>query len=530
VGILAHIDAGKTTTTERMLYYAGFMTRVGEVHRGDTVMDFMEQERDRGITISAAAITFLWQRNQINLIDTPGHVDFTVEVERALRVLDGAVVVLDASAGVQAQTMTVWRQANRHRVPRIAFLNKLDKANASVDHSLATMRSKLGVEPLLVQIPLGHGSSFKGVIDLIDMRLLTWSKDSDVSWGKQYAATPLLEGHELFAMAAEERTRLIDRIGDFDDTVARAVLETECYESVSAKLLKDALRRITLKNSSALVTLCGSAFKNISVQPLLDAVVDFLPSPSDVEQRFLAYFPADAFCGLAFKIVHHPQKGVLTFIRVYSGKLTEGDNLFNMNRNAAEKTVRLMIAFADDFKVVKEVAAGNIAVVSGLKETITGDTLVHKASVAREAAKKWSEQSDGSGDEGHLPGVPVPDPVFYCSVEPPSAMYQKQLDLALANLVREDPSLGVRTDLETGQTVLSGMGELHLEIIKDRILKEYKIEADLGPLSIAYREAPTKTAIATTVFNRRILDKSYELSVEMSVEPIASEGKATLSL
>lgn len=499
VGIMAHIDAGKTTTTERMLYYSGHVSRMGEVHHGDTVMDYMEQERDRGITIVSAGVTFMWQGHQVNLVDTPGHVDFTIEVERSLRVLDGAVLLLDGSAGVEAQTMTVWRQARRNKVPKIAYINKLDKSNADLDMTLESMRTKLGLPVLLTQLPIydDHTGSLVGLTDLVKMQDIKWDQDTH---GKVMTKAPTVRPEE----ASLARYKLIEALCDHDDLLAELVLADENYDCITEETLDHSLRRATA-NGNALVTLCGASYKNIGVQPLLDGVVKYLPAPEEIHHDFLAAANKDQLCAMAFKIIHQPTKGVLTYVRMYSGNIKEGDSLYNMTRECSEKVQNVYIACADQYKAVKEVGPGQIAVVTGLKQTVTGDTLV--------CSKRQNLT---------LAGVSVPDPVFYCTIEPPSLAQQKQLELALANLSREDPSLRVSQSEDKTTTILSGMGELHLEILKERILKEYKVDADLGPIMVLYKEAATCKASKTVDFTRVVAGATHHVTIEMSAKPADS--------
>ena len=449
VGIIAHIDAGKTTLTERMLFYSGFLKDMGEVHTGDTVMDSMSLEKERGITISSAAITFPWKGYQVNLIDTPGHVDFTMEVERSLRVLDGAIVLLDGSAGVEAQTMTVWRQAQRHEIPCIAFINKMDKANADLEMTKDSIRKKLGLEPLMVSVPVQD--DFNRLVDIISMEEIKFEEGSK---GAKINRTVVSESNPIHPYVRNLRKELIEKMSDLDDTIAELYLnDAEILKSD----LESALRRIVL-SSKALVTYAGSAYKNVGVQPVCDAITTFLPNPLDIKHGFLQSLNIKKdLCALAFKITHHPTKGVLTYVRVYSGRIKEGDNVFNLTRKCTEKASRVSTVYSDDFKQVKEVGFGDIAVLGGLKETITGDTLVPSMKFAQNSKLR-------------LPGIDIPDPVFFCSIEPPSMSKQKPLELALKNLVREDPSLRLNVgDENTDQTILSGMGELHLEIILKRI-------------------------------------------------------------
>ncbi|XP_040574915.1 ribosome-releasing factor 2, mitochondrial [Lepeophtheirus salmonis] len=498
VGIFAHIDAGKTTTTERMLYYSGFTPSVGEVHTGDTVMDYMDQERERGITITSAAITFPWNKHQINLIDTPGHVDFTLEVERSLRVLDGGILILDGSAGVQAQTVTVCRQAKRYYLPKIVFINKMDKRNANLNKSLDSLELKLGIQPLLTQYPIYKEDILSGLVDLISMEKVLWNKES---LGKEYVKSQIQKEDEMYDISVQKRIELIDNLCDLDESLSSKLLESGNYENISGQEIEHALRLITLNNYDAVLVLLGSSYKNIGIQLLLDAITKYLPPPKALKNH------SNNFLGMVFKIIHHPNKGALSFIRIYSGKLKVGDLVFNVNKGKSEKIQQLLIAFADDFRSVNEVSHGNIAVISGFKESVTGDTLT---------------SNKNSIDQ--LIGVPVPNPVMYCTIEPPSMSQQSQLELALKNLSREDPSFRVSVDEVTGQTLLSGMGELHLSIMRDRIESEYKVDADLGSVLVSYKEAPMEEAELTYEFNRNILNKSHSIIIGIIVRPIHGNG------
>ncbi|GLD99800.1 hypothetical protein PINS_up008528 [Pythium insidiosum] len=545
IGILAHIDAGKTTTTERMLFYAGAIARMGEVHDGDATMDFMPQERERGITIGSAAISFDWRDHQINLIDTPGHVDFTVEVERSVRVLDGAVAVLDGVAGVEAQTETVWEQADRYRVPRIAFVNKLDREGASFARACESLEARFGVQTLRVQLPVGEEAEFDGVLDLVDMQLLKWT-DKD---GRQLQRLPLVNTGgagkmaELFACASEARQQLIERAADHDETLGELFL---MEEEVDAETLRAALRRIVSRRGSArevVVTLCGSALKNKGVQPLLDAVVDYLPSPLDLSP-FEAHLvpprnakktpeaeeenaapsvvsrrasPDDPLCALAFKVKHDRQRGLVVFFRVYSGVLQNKAQLFNTSRDAKERITRLMLVNADDADEVDAISAGNIGAAVGLKHTFTGDTII--AAKDHHAARAAPV----------LPGVQVPKPVFTCSVEPESSAKQKELDDALYYLQREDPSFVVTVDEETGQTLMSGMGELHLEIIKERLRTEYRLEPTIGAMRVAYLESISAPVEKTYVHDTMLGTDRQFAQVSLRVMPLLHDGMTDAS-
>ncbi|XP_006823391.1 ribosome-releasing factor 2, mitochondrial-like [Saccoglossus kowalevskii] len=553
IGIMAHIDAGKTTTTERMLYYSGFSRHLGDVDSGDTVMDYMAQERNRGITITSAAITFHWNNNRINLVDTPGHVDFTVEVERSLRVLDGAVAVFDASKGVQAQSLTVWRQADHYRIPRIAYLNKMDKFGADFEYSVNSIEEKLKVVPLLLQIPLGQHNTFSGVVDLITMETLTWSSKDHSDDGSKFERRALDKSldKDLYDNALNMRENLIEQLGDLDDKMAELVLNAvdEDVSNISTEEIYSAVRRATL-NLKAVPLLCGSALKNKAVQPLMDAINLYLPSPNECTHEFVQYYGKE-LCALAFKTITDRHRGALTFLRIYSGSIKSGAKLYNANRDVMEPVTRLLMAYADDFKEVPLITSGNIAVVMGFKETITGDTIVSSKSVL-EAAKRARQRQlkeegkldakevkemrkhkhnkhkrkhkELSSDVPVLAGLEVPEPVFFCTIEAPSISQQKELDNALLCLMREDPSLQTRTDEDTGQTVLLGMGELHLDIIRDRIQNEYGIEAELGPLQVSYRETITKPSEEQITLDRTIGSKHHNVTVTLKVSPNPGSG------
>ena len=416
--------------------------------------------------------------------------------------------------------MTVWRQAERNKVPTIAFLNKMDKPNANFEMSLASMERKLNCEPLIHHCPVGQGKNFRGVVDLVEWKVLLWDYESARNSGRGFKELEMADDKvpkDLWNQAVEMRTKLVDRLCDFDEEIADIIISEGNYEKVPSNLLKKTLRKVTISpDNNCMATLCGSAFKNIGVQPLMDAVLEYLPSPNDLSFPFLSYYGQN-FCGLAFKTLHHKQKGLLTFVRVYGGTLTEGTTVYNMSKAVNERVGKLMVAFADDFKAVKAVTEGNIAVISGLKDTSTGDTLVLNSAVAKDVIERYKKVEDAVSP--YLPGVETPDPVFYCSIEAPSAMYQKSLDVALANLSKEDPSLRVTQNEDTGQTVLSGMGELHLEIILDRIRKEYNVDADFGQLMIAYRETPTLASREFIDFERELGGKKQIVKIDLEVIP-----------
>nr|XP_023678954.1 ribosome-releasing factor 2, mitochondrial isoform X1 [Paramormyrops kingsleyae]XP_023678955.1 ribosome-releasing factor 2, mitochondrial isoform X2 [Paramormyrops kingsleyae] len=525
IGIMAHIDAGKTTTTERMLYYSGYTRSLGDVDDGDTVTDFMVQERERGITIQSAAVTFDWKDHRINLIDTPGHVDFTLEVERALRVLDGAVAVFDASAGVEAQTLTVWRQADKHHVPRICFLNKMDKPGASLRDSVESIKKKLKANPVIVQMPIGRGKGFTGLVDLITSQRMTWHQsDGD---GRVFETKPLdsSDDPEFLRNARDARSNLIEQVADLDDEFAELLLGEfgDNFDAVPPGKLQQAIRRVTLSQKGVPV-LCGSALKNKGVQPLLDGVTAYLPAPSERHHDMLRWYNDD-LCALAFKVVHNKQRGPLVFVRIYSGTMKTQSAVYNINRNNTERMSRLLVPFADQHVEIPSLMAGNIALAVGLKQTVTGDTIVASKASASAAAHqalgddKQPADSDEKPRRLILAGVEVPDPVFFCTIEPPTMSKQTDLEHALTCLQREDPSLKVKTDPDSGQTILCGMGELHIEIIHDRIRREYGINTYLGPLQVAYRETVLQPASSTDTLDRTLGDRRHVVTVSLEVSP-----------
>ena len=472
IGIMAHIDAGKTTTTERILYYTGRIHKTGEVHEGAATMDWMAQEQERGITITSAATTAFWRDFRINIIDTPGHVDFTVEVERSLRVLDGAIAVFDGVAGVEPQSETVWRQADRYHVPRIAFINKMDRTGADFFASVQSMVDRLGAHPVPVQLPIGQEEHFRGVVDLIEMRAITYS--DDLGTNMEIGEIPA----ELFEQANEYHHQLIDSVADHDEQLMQTYLEEEA--AVTPEMLRRALRAATL-DITVTPILLGSAFKNKGVQPLLDAVIDFLPSPLDVPpvhgvdprtEHELSRRPAldEPFSALAFKVMSDPYVGKLTYIRVYSGQVNAGDRVVNTTNNKTERIGRILQMHANHREERQEIGAGEIAAIVGLKQTTTGETL------ATDTAPIVLES------------MTFPDPVIAVAVEPRTKGDQDKLATALQRLAEEDPTFRVQSDEETGQTLISGMGELHLEIIVDRLTREFNVDANVGRPQVAYRE------------------------------------------
>jgi elongation factor G len=532
-GMLAHIDAGKTTTTERMLYYAGSIRSMGEVHHGNTVTDYMEEERLRGITISSVAVTFLWDNHRFNLVDTPGHIDFTMEVEQTLGVLDGVVILLDGSAGVEAQTVTVWRQADRYDLPSIIYVNKMDRSDANLSVCLDSIRLKLGTLPLSIQLPLyesGNGCSFQGVIDLITLEKLVWDTNKQGLTYKRTRLDPTQE--ELWKEAACAREKLVEQLADLDDHLAEHVIQQESLECVSSNALMESLRRVTIAKHGVPVV-CGSSYKNVGVQSLMDAVINFLPSPSERNKHLVNCFGSN-LCARAFKVIHDDEKGPVTFFRIFSGKFSKGQKIYNIPQERTEQSGKLMVAFADESEEVSEVDCGNIAAVTGLKHTVVGDLVTANASIAFAARKLLMKLKglDDKNDTDDLFGIrtKIPDPVFFCSVEPPSKFYQLALEQALQELQREDPSLRVTQNEETGQTVLGGMGELHLEIIKNRILSEYKIDVELGDLQIAYKEMIGTVVKDTHTVNHKIGSSVHSVTVTLSLLPNESEEQELLVL
>ncbi|MCY7366348.1 MAG: elongation factor G [Frankiaceae bacterium] len=513
IGIMAHIDAGKTTTTERVLYYTGKAYKIGEVHDGAATMDWMEQEQERGITITSAATTCQWNDHRINIIDTPGHVDFTVEVERSLRVLDGAVAVFDSVAGVEPQSETVWRQADKYSVPRICFVNKMDRTGANFYRTVDMIIDRLHAVPLVLQLPWGTEGDFTGVIDIVAMKGLHWANDDKTSKGDHYDVVDIPA--EFAEKAAEYRAKLVETLADVDDAVMEKYLEGE---DVSNEEIKAGIRRaIIASTTDATVTavLCGSAFKNKGVQPMLDAVVDYLPSPLDIgavtghsvkdeavletrEPEFDAPLSA-----LAFKIQTDPHVGKLTYIRVYSGTLTAGTQVLNSTKDRKEKIGRLMQMHANSRADISEVRAGDICAVIGLKQTTTGDTL--------------------AGQEAPivLESMSFPDPVISVAIEPKTKGDQEKLGVAIQRLAEEDPTFKVYTDEETGQTIIAGMGELHLDILVDRMRREFKVEANVGKPQVAYRETLRGTVERLDFTHKKQTGGTGQFAkIQIRVEPL----------
>src|SRR5829696_2117354 len=503
-GIMAHIDAGKTTTTERILYYTGKSHKIGEVHEGAATMDWMEQEQERGITITSAATTCFWREKRLNIIDTPGHVDFTIEVERSLRVLDGAVCVLDGNQGVEPQTETVWRQADRYDVPRVVFVNKMDKIGADFFKCVDDIVKRVGGKPVCLQLPIGAENNFQGVIDLIKMKGIVWSGEA---LGATFDEVEIPA--ELLDQAKEYRSKLVEAAVEMDDEAMMAYLDgTEPDQATLRRLVRTAVQRRAFHP-----VLCGSAFKNKGVQPLLDAVVDYLPSPADREaingidyktEQEVVRRPTDeeAFSMLAFKIMDDPFVGTITFCRVYSGKVSTGDSMLNSTRDKKERVGRMLLMHANNREDIKEAYAGDIVALAGLKDTRTGDTLCDPAKPVI------------------LEKMEFPEPVIEIAIEPKSKADQEKLGVALAKLVAEDPSFRVHTDQESGQTIIKGMGELHLDIKVDILKRTYKVDANIGAPQVAYREKITKPVTVDYQHKKQTGGTGQFAQVKIVAEPL----------
>jgi elongation factor G len=511
IGIMAHIDAGKTTTTERILFYTGITHKIGEVHDGAATMDWMAQEQERGITITSAATTCFWNKNQINIIDTPGHVDFTVEVERSLRVLDGAVAVFDGKEGVEPQSETVWRQADKYDVPRICFVNKMDKLGADFYYTVDTIINRLGAKPLVIQLPIGAESSFEGVVDLVEMRALTWRGDSkgDVQMGAKYEIEEIPA--DLKDKADEYRQLLLETVAETDDVLLEKFFSGE---ELTVAEIKGAIRKLTV-SSQIYPVLCGSAFKNRGVQPMLDAVIDYLPTPLDVpateahdarDEEVVVMRHPDAnepFTALAFKVAVHPFFGRLTYIRVYSGQLESGGQIMNSTKGKKERIGKIFQMHANKENPVDSVTAGHIYAVIGLKDTTTGDTL-----------------SD-SQHQVVLESMTFPDPVIEVAIEPKTKADQEKLGVAIQKLAEEDPTFRTEQNQDTGQTVIKGMGELHLDILVDRMKREFNVEANVGKPQVAYRETIRRLVPKHDYTHKKQTGGSGQFAkVQISIEPM----------
>ncbi|WP_152187604.1 elongation factor G [Georgenia satyanarayanai] len=513
IGIMAHIDAGKTTTTERILFYTGINYKIGETHDGASTMDWMEQEQERGITITSAATTCYWHDNQINIIDTPGHVDFTVEVERSLRVLDGAVAVFDGKEGVEPQSETVWRQADKYNVPRICFVNKMDKLGADFYFTVQTIKDRLKAKPLVMQLPIGSESDFIGVVDVVYNRALTWR--GEVTKGEDYTIEEVPA--DLVEKVAEYRAALIEDVAEADEELLEKYLGGE---ELTPEEIKQGVRALTV-TGEAFPVFCGTAFKNKGVQPILDAVIDYLPSPLDVpamighavgdEEKELTRKPSEdePFAALAFKVAVHPFFGKLTYVRVYSGKVTQGNMVLNSTKGKKERIGKLFQMHSNKENPVDEAHAGHIYAFIGLKDTTTGDTLC-----AQDAPIV-------------LESMTFPEPVIHVAVEPKTKGDQEKLGTAIQKLAEEDPTFTVRLDDETGQTVIGGMGELHLDVLVDRMRREFKVEANVGKPQVAYRETIRRAAEKVDYTHKKQTGGSGQFAkVQVTFEPLdTAEGE-----
>ena len=516
IGIMAHIDAGKTTTTERILFYTGINHKIGETHDGASTMDWMAQEQERGITITSAATTCFWKDNQINIIDTPGHVDFTVEVERSLRVLDGAVAVFDGKEGVEPQSETVWRQADKYDVPRSCFVNKMDKMGADFYFTVQTIIDRLGAKPLVIQLPIGAESDFVGVVDLLEMKAYVWPGDAkgDVTMGAEYETREIPD--DLQAKAEEYRAELIEAVAESSEELMEKYLEGE---ELTIDEIKAAIRQLTI-NGEAFPVLCGSAFKNRGVQPMLDAVIEYLPSPLDVpdvegsspsneEEKLTRKASSDEpFAALAFKVAAHPFYGQLTYTRVYSGHAAQGQQVLNSTKGKKERLGKLFQMHSNKENPVEEITAGHIYAAIGLKDTTTGDTLC---------------------DASHpivLESMTFPAPVIFVAIEPKTKGDQEKMSTAIQKLSAEDPTFTVSLNEETGQTEIGGMGELHLDIIVDRMKREFKVEANVGKPQVAYRETIKKTVEKVDYTHKKQTGGSGQFAkVQVSFEPLPLDGE-----
>ncbi|MBX5486132.1 MAG: elongation factor G [Mycolicibacterium hassiacum] len=514
IGIMAHIDAGKTTTTERILYYTGVNYKMGETHDGASTTDWMEQEQERGITITSAAVTCFWNGNQINIIDTPGHVDFTVEVERSLRVLDGAVAVFDGKEGVEPQSEQVWRQADKYDVPRICFVNKMDKLGADFFFTVRTIEERLGAKPLVIQLPIGAEADFIGVIDLVEMKAKVWR--GETALGEKYEVEDIPA--ELADQAEEYRTKLLEAVAETDEALLEKYLGGE---ELTVEEIKGAIRKLTVA-SEMYPVLCGSAFKNKGVQPMLDAVIDYLPSPLDIgdveghvpgkEDEVISRKPSvdEPFSALAFKIAVHPFFGKLTYIRVYSGQVESGAQVVNSTKGKKERLGKLFQMHANKENPVERVSAGHIYAVIGLKDTTTGDTLCD------------------ANDQIVLESMTFPDPVIEVAIEPKTKGDQEKLSTAIQKLAEEDPTFKVHQDPETGQTVIGGMGELHLDVLVDRMRREFKVEANVGKPQVAYRETIKRKVENVEYTHKKQTGGSGQFAkVIITIEPFTGEDGAT---
>ncbi len=504
IGIMAHIDAGKTTTTERILYYTGKSHKIGEVHDGAATMDWMEQEQERGITITSAATTCFWNDHRINIIDTPGHVDFTIEVERSLRVLDGAVACFDGVAGVEPQSETVWRQADRYKVPRICFCNKMDRLGADFEMNVQSIKDRLGANPLVLQMAIGKEAEFRGVVDLVNFKSIIWKDDS---LGAEFDVVDI--GDDLIEEAKKKREELIENAVEADDQAMEDYLEGK---EITVETLKSCIRKGTI-DFKFVPVLCGTAFKNKGVQPLLDAVVDYLPSPNDIgyvegikegsdEKLKIPNSPEEPFAALAFKVAADPFVGQITFCRLYCGNLSSGSTILNSSKNQKERIGRMLLMHSNTREEIKEAKAGDIVALVGLKNVTTGDTLCEPSKPVI------------------LEKMEFPDPVIEVAVEPKTKADYEKMGQALGRLAQEDPSFRVTSDEESGQTIIKGMGELHLEILVDRMKREFKVEADVGAPQVAYRETITKDVEVDYTHKKQSGGAGQFARVKMKFKPL----------
>uniref|UniRef100_A0A182PMD0 Ribosome-releasing factor 2, mitochondrial n=1 Tax=Anopheles epiroticus TaxID=199890 RepID=A0A182PMD0_9DIPT len=512
-----------------MLYYSGRTDMLGEVKLGTTVTDFLQQERERGITICSAAVSFNWKEHRINLLDTPGHIDFTMEVEQSLGAVDGTVIILDGSAGVEAQTVTVWGQADRHQLPRLVFVNKMDKGSSDFDVCLEDLRKKLSTVPVPLQMPIKEGGHLIGVIDVLSASQIVWDGKSK---GRSYKAIPITD-EELHDQVQEKLYELIDLLSGMDDNLAQAIIEANSLENVKLNLVLDAIRNCTLKQQIVPVLL-GSSYKNVGVQLLMDCVLNFLPAPNERNQIYDCF--GTDFVGKVFKVTHDKQRGPITMIRGFRGTVKKGSRFITAS-GGSETIHRIYEPLADEYREIESFGAGNIGLCAGPKSTVTGDLVVANAAALKKALKRLSVNDNGNATNNNIDDslllasklglqTTIPDAVYFCSIEPPSSGQQTVLDNALREMQREDPSLRVRYDEVTGQTVLGGMGQLHLEIIKSRLLTEYRIDADLGPLQIAYKETLDEATRGEWTAEKEVVGSKQSVHIDMTIYPCAAASES----
>ncbi|XP_073999049.1 mitochondrial ribosome recycling factor 2 isoform X2 [Rhodnius prolixus] len=525
IALLAHIDAGKTTTTERLLYYSGKISQMGEVHYGNTVTDFMELERTKGITIASAFVTLPWKKHMINLVDTPGHIDFTMEVEQSLKVIDSAVIILDASAGVEAQTLTVYNQLANRDLPALFYVNKMDRKDADFNHCLSTIENKLAVKALPLHLPL-YDIGQLGHIELVSMEQVLWTMNSET-----YSRTPLPEAHERYLDALSARLELVDVVSSIDDHLANIVLEQGSLESVGQDDLRSAIGRITVSREACPV-ICGSSYKNIGIESLLDAIVQYLPTPLQSAERHLSELSGSLLLARCFKIIHDKQRGAVALFRIYSGQLSKSQKVYNICQNRTEQIGRLLRVFANDMEDVQSETCGHFVAATGLKEIMSGDMICSTANELKQLkaqlALKLKTAEDIVTETILRNSSVVPEPVFFCSAEPQSQRWQTELDKALKELQKEDPSIRVDFDEDSGQTVLAGMGELHLQIVREKLLSNYGIQVDLGPIQIAYKERLLTPLKETMILRNSAGGQEHSVTVTVSLQN--GERKEIMSL